>query len=163
MEDVIKLLKLSHVPRWSIVDTIKGQSVADHTYRTTVIFMHLVEKLDISDMLTWPDCIIDVLKHDMEEAFTGDMPTTHKKQNGELSVPHSPAQVLLKIADCVEAYIFAYRYAVIKENVVLDVRNNIDRHVKTMQEILDKSGWGFEDPRVGTVVNQLIWAGVNYD
>jgi hypothetical protein len=106
---VIEALALSYVPRWGIVDHIGGQSVADHTFRTLVIYVHLCDffkhEITISDVMT-------VLYHDIEESRTGDIPSPAKDRLG--IAPSEPdirgAGVLARLADLIEAHTFIARY-----------------------------------------------------
>ena len=96
-----KAMHLSYVPRWGIVAMDRHQSVAEHSYRTTMIFLDLSHKVKVNvDVFD----VYNVLIHDAEEAHTGDRPAT------EMTDPVSPEQSmtqferLLKIADVMEAY-----------------------------------------------------------
>ena len=95
------VMHLSYVPRWGIVAMGRHQSVAEHSYRTTMIFLDLSHKVKVNvDVFD----VYNVLIHDAEEAHTGDRPAT------EMADPVSPEQSmtqferLLKVADITEAY-----------------------------------------------------------
>ncbi len=76
------LLHLYAVPRWTTVTTSRAQSVAEHSFRTTVIVDHIWCRLNIGrglnpwvslgEVLHW------ALAHDGPEAATGDLPATVK-------------------------------------------------------------------------------------
>lgn len=69
------LLALSHVPRWSVVPHHRPQSVADHTFRTMVIYVDLCERLQVeanSRTMRW------ILVHDGPESVTADIPGNFK-------------------------------------------------------------------------------------
>lgn len=73
------LLNLSNVPRWSIIPTLRPQSVAEHSYNVAVICMELCRYL--SDVALHPNRVIAwALVHDGPEAETGDVPYTAKVQ-----------------------------------------------------------------------------------
>lgn len=69
------LLALSHVPRWSIVNHSKPQSVADHTFRVMVIALEIAERLDITLNCS---TLKEILFHDAPESRTADIPNPAK-------------------------------------------------------------------------------------
>lgn len=138
---VFHRLRMSEINRWQIVDTIRPQSVAEHSYRVWVLTTDLCNVLfetshnsfDIAAAMRW------ALNHDLDEVFTGDIPSTIKPilnrispgatvrlkeevlQNtvpgaiGEMrGVMDSVAYDLVKITDILEAILFITRYAVNK-------------------------------------------------
>lgn len=66
------LLSLSHVPRWVIVPHIGNQSVAEHSFRTCVIFAEVCSRLGV---VVTPRGFLWALVHDGPESRTGDLPT----------------------------------------------------------------------------------------
>lgn len=90
--DVGKMTRLSYVPRWSIVPMRRHQSVAEHSFRTTVIANRVAEevsRLMAEGQSTYvpPNLgliIIEALKHDVSEADTGDCPSTDKDPDNNL-------------------------------------------------------------------------------
>jgi 5'-deoxynucleotidase YfbR-like HD superfamily hydrolase len=109
------LLRLSNVSRWHIVNTIRHQTVAEHSFNVVLISRAIVENLG------WYDLIDEVteaaLYHDSHEAILGDMPTPTKMRLGremveevesgydhKLAVGYSESVVqILKVADIIEA------------------------------------------------------------
>lgn len=71
------LLALSHVPRWSIVDCVKPQSVGEHVFRVLVIATELAERLKIE---LSREALLYILSHDATECRTGDIPTPAKEK-----------------------------------------------------------------------------------
>jgi len=102
-------LRLSHVPRWAIVDMLKGQSVADHTYRTMVIAQRLSHKLKLEDL---SGLLAAILTHDLEEAETGDLPSNHKTDMPKNGGCKDLQEAVTKMADTIEATIWLERYGV---------------------------------------------------
>ena len=102
-------LRLSHVPRWVIVDMLKNQSVADHTYRTMVISLRLMKKLKVEEL---PNILACILIHDLEEAETGDLPSNHKTDMPKNGKCKDLQEAVIKMADTVEATIWLERYGV---------------------------------------------------
>lgn len=109
--DVLKLLRLSYVPRWVIVPMSRPQTVADHTFRVALIALKLVESK------AWSGGSIglllrEALIHDAEEIYTGDIPSTAKlglvttvAPNLNIHDDNVPPQYkfIVKVADIVEA------------------------------------------------------------
>ena len=103
------LLALCHVPRWVIVPHIGSQSVAEHSFRVTIILLELCRRLDVS--LDFND-IMWALVHDGPEAWTGDIPGPFKTDGCDANVApwwHSTEKLmpdktksLIKIADLIE-------------------------------------------------------------
>lgn len=87
--DLVDLLALSHVPRWAIVPMLRPQSVAEHSYRVTVILAWLTNQIHTTHPL--PDGGPDymgprswsyAMAHDVEECRTGDIPGPAKRRLG---------------------------------------------------------------------------------
>lgn len=113
------LLALSHVSRWSTVRHHHPQSVADHTFRTLVIYVELCERLGEAVTVAG---LTAVMCHDGAEAWTGDIPGNFKRKAVEnvpgflgieqvaldWKIPHVEpcAEVLIYIADKIEAYTY---------------------------------------------------------
>jgi 5'-deoxynucleotidase YfbR-like HD superfamily hydrolase len=64
---------LSFVKRWGIVRTLRDQSVAEHTYFVTMYANDIATYLNISPE-THLALMQQILWHDMEEIYTGDIP-----------------------------------------------------------------------------------------
>lgn len=107
---LIKALKLSHVPRWAIIDMRKGQTVSDHTYRTQILALHICQKLKLN--IDAGELVLKVLFHDIEEAETGDLPSPHKGSKFEITPSANIIESVLRLADTIEAAIWLVRYAV---------------------------------------------------
>jgi 5'-deoxynucleotidase YfbR-like HD superfamily hydrolase len=77
---VFDLLALSTVNRWGIVDMLRPQSVAEHSYRVWVLVQDLYDVMFPVEHNTFEQRAASdwALTHDAEEVFTGDLPTTVK-------------------------------------------------------------------------------------
>lgn len=97
------LRRLSVVPRWSVVPTLRQQNVATHSYYVTCIALML---LHYHKMGSNKDFCLSVLKlsltHDILEAAEGDSPSPSKKA----SMTRDQVYVVMKVADILEAYMF---------------------------------------------------------
>jgi hypothetical protein len=165
---IVDALKLSHVPRWSIIDMLKDQTVSDHSYRATIIFLYLIKELNLQENHRFlGDMLLASLFHDVAEARTGDIPSTYKREEDKgVSVADAGAPVVhevFKIADCIEAIIWASRYAVNKHGVIDDIRKNMLKHVKNIScRYGEKSGKKYDFNEVMTVINIIIQKGEMY-
>ena len=143
-----KLFKLNHVPRWVIIDMTKRQSVAEHTFRTMAIYDFMAKRLGLDT--PW----YEILVHDIDEAETGDIPSSHKN-GGEFKLSEqSTEKSLLQLADTVEARIWLNRYGVIKFKVDMYLGNKI--HI-LKQELRN------EFPKIGCIVDEVYNIGIGYD
>lgn len=105
------ILLASNVKRWGIVSTIRVQSVAEHAFNVTMIARAIAKQVDIED-----DCNIIkyALDHDLDEIFTGDIPTPAKERlglktdyNGNSYARCSTEEAMIvKLADVIDALQF---------------------------------------------------------
>ena len=95
----IPALRLSFVPRWSIIKMAKNQSVAEHCFNMSRIIMYLHKKGLIPDNDV-DGYIKEALCHDDDEIFTGDIPSPAKKNN------LSCTSDIVKLADILESLRF---------------------------------------------------------
>jgi 5'-deoxynucleotidase YfbR-like HD superfamily hydrolase len=157
-----KMLTLSHVPRWAIIDTHRPQNVAEHSYRVMSIALAISEalaqkgqhELDEGMMLR---CAI---QHDIDESETGDLPTPFKQRNG-LSQPHPDTLEgqIIAIADLIEAYIFLKRYGVRSERIEIEINEKIWTQARVIQNRYlkaDSLGWF-------SILNKVINIGISYE
>lgn len=93
-----------------IIDLLKAQTVSDHVYRTQILAVHLIQKLNLC--LDEREIVYNILFHDIEEGETGDMPSTHKTAKGSLPPSETLERAVLRLADTVEAAIWLVRYAI---------------------------------------------------
>jgi len=97
------LRRLQHVPRWSVVPTIRQQNVATHSYYVACICMFLLQFHRYRYDLEFCMSVMRLaLTHDIVEAADGDAPSPSKKQ----SMIRDQAYVVMKVADILEAYMF---------------------------------------------------------
>lgn len=77
---LLDLLALSHVPRWTIIATSRQQSVAEHSHRVAVIAQYILDDIAPSASNGWHEEILRwAIMHDGPEAITGDIPTPFKR------------------------------------------------------------------------------------
>lgn len=122
MNRITDLLALSHVPRWSIVDHVKPQSVGDHTFRVLVIATEISMRIRHAMTL---EMLLYILQHDADESYTADIPTPAKKKlkiDDSVQVcawredctwtPNAKEMAIFHLADQIEAYTFIRRYGI---------------------------------------------------
>ena len=108
-----EILRASDVKRWSIVRTIRNQSVAEHSFNVAMIARAFAKSIGICD----EQITKAALCHDLDEVITGDIPTPFKERARAKGVDlnniyqHATGRTLtdieakiLKFADLVEAY-----------------------------------------------------------
>lgn len=151
-----KVLKLSHVPRWSIVDMLKEQSVADHSFRMVAIYVYLHQLLGLGE----PNGLCSVLFHDVDEAETGDMPSNHKNGNTftvEDIKNRTICQLVMDLADTLEAKIWLERYGVNP----YEIDRFLEKKIYVISELLAEK---LEIPSgdMDIYINEVLDVGRNY-
>lgn len=101
-------LRLSTVPRWSVIPTIQKQTVSEHVHRGLVVINYF-ERCIIRRKLQTSRTIIDQarrvwLGHDDDEAITGDKPSNSKIRGDDTN--ESSLYHFIKTVDCGEALVF---------------------------------------------------------
>ncbi len=182
LEEAAYLVKQTDVKRWGIVHTAREQSVAEHSFRVWVLALSLYDYLvpvphnsnDREAVSYW------ALTHDADEIWTGDLPSTVKKDIEQIApgalkklkdkvlIEHIPEHAarargiegsfpaaIVKLAECVEAYGYYIRYSynTPDRSVILNfLTENTEKAVASL-----KSGWGanhFND-------EEYIWKWIN--
>ena len=117
--------RLSVVKRWSVVQTIRQQSVAEHSYNVAVIALRIAEQwYGINGGAALTAILKRALFHDWWESITGDAPTYMKRFIDESSaitefeandvsegvdlgdVNRDVYRIIVKMADYIDALIF---------------------------------------------------------
>lgn len=128
-DELQKLLTLSNVPRWAIIDTTRTQSVGEHSFRVAAITLQLVKEFDRRGIYVSKSKALELaITHDIDEAWSGDLPTPFKRlRNLQESTfkPNTNEAFLVKLADLLEAAIWLDRYGVrakhISDNIYTEV------------------------------------------
>ena len=136
-----RALTLSVVPRWAIVNTIKQQSVAEHTHNVASIARWLLEFYELSN-IELADVLIYALDHDTAESVTGDVPATAKRAGyvientiGRTAAASNSAKELVKLADHLEAKWFIRREMALGNTTLNDIDRDIDGGIiKTFED-----------------------------
>lgn len=163
-------LRLGYIRRWGMVSTVREQDVASHSCRVALITLFLLEEiikhLGPSDRLIRSARYIRstamamAVVHDLDEVFSGDIPSPFKKWVGEkagpltrpfgmeslffewsLSEENQLCCELVHWADAVEAWVFIAENAHTPHG--LAVRDSIDMGSahRSMANSLVDGGW----------------------
>jgi len=112
-------LRLQEVKRFPICHTNREQSVAEHSFNVTMIALTLVEDENDHDLKL--EVLLYSLLHDMDEVYTGDIPSSFKRRlraecpsvikllDGDKFVPPE-VKSIVKLADCLEAIYFLRQF-----------------------------------------------------
>jgi len=96
-------LRCSHVKRWHIVNTVREQTVAEHSWNVTIIAMNIMGNMPniVQNDNMRREVMFKAITHDMEEAIDGDIPAPHR--NGR-NIDEMPlVDQIVKMADILEA------------------------------------------------------------
>ena len=107
MKKLRQARRLTFVPRWSVVPTIRQQKVDQHAFSVARIADHLMESHEDKSVEFRLLVLRKCLEHDDDEAVYGDTPSPSK--NGAYNPKHvDPEVVVMKVADVLEAVLFLY-------------------------------------------------------
>jgi len=149
-----KLLALEHIKRWNHHPSIRVQNVAAHSYNvamiTAILSRHIL-KLNAED--TWNQVWI-ALRHDFSESVTGDISplvkrfadweeveeranieaaqiSAHSDLN-ELFVLCSDMPPIVKLADYLDAWLFARTEAAIGNRMFMAIRDELTKKIQDL-------------------------------
>lgn len=130
-----ELLRVSAVSRWGIVEMNRPQNVAEHSYNVATIALNIYANSAIWDnsnrQRDMSQLAVAALLHDASEVYSGDIPSSEKKEFAEaleqweterfpLLARHSREmtagapylRLILKAADLIEAIAYCRRYCI---------------------------------------------------
>lgn len=142
--------RLSVVPRWTIVRTIQKQSVAEHSFRVSLIAEKIaVHWYGVTDHIILYRIQRFSKRHDLLESITSDVPSIVNDLMGhdEVSVrysdipdlflefnPNPIEKLIVKQADCLEAMIFLNTEVALGNNSVTNVYNDVQEGLQATYE-----------------------------
>lgn len=121
------ILLAQDVKRWTIVRTIRDQSLAEHTFNVVMIARAIAKELGVDDT----KIIKYALDHDLDEILTGDIPTPAKDR---LKISTSYDGKSFSECDSQEASIVAM--ADIIEAIAFITDNQVGRHAHVVANYL---------------------------
>lgn len=139
---LVEKLRLMQVKRYPICHVNRDQSVAEHSYNVMLIAMDLAKETKDRDVIE--EVMNYAMVHDIEEVYTGDIPSSFKRQlraecpevapllDGLKSTP-GEVRSIVKLADLLEAmyYIREFGGSRLAEQVLADITANFEREVQT--------------------------------
>lgn len=160
LEEAVQLLKATDVKRWTIVPVTREQTVAEHSYRVWALALSLYDAMVTTNHNSFERESVGfwALTHDADEIWTGDIPSSVKKDLEEIApgaikrlkekvlsqnVPGVAAAMrgldntfaaqVVKIAECVEALTYYNRYSYnMRDRASINkfLRENLDNAIK---------------------------------
>jgi len=153
------VMRASSVKRWHTVSTIRQQTLAEHSFNVCMLAKQM------ADMIGMPAqrkaLLLEMaLVHDLDEVFTGDIPTPAKEQqpiNEDWAGDHFLKHII-KLADLIDAFWFIHNWGAGQhaKKVQTDCWNRFTYHLrwtlnselhsaaeKVMNEVM--SGQNYED------------------
>lgn len=145
------MLRLTTIKRWTIIEMVRDQSVAEHAYGVWVLANDLYRVMEDvpHNSFEREEVSFWALTHDMEEVYTGDLPSTVKEVvesiapgalktlKEKILMDHFPrlaarmrgvdrtlASTYVKIAEIVESILYVRSYA-IDRNRAMEVENTL--------------------------------------
>lgn len=151
-----EVMKLQSIKRWGIIDMIRDQTVAEHSYNVTMICLMIINRIPMSSRHNnLKENIIDwALVHDLPEIVTGDIPTPFKKlvlscvdqyENqmfmGFSSIKKSLSPLeksITKIADLIDAIFFARKFCIDskKEEIISDMKCYLFSEIHSIKDVV---------------------------
>lgn len=174
-------LRLGYIRRWGMVSTVREQDVASHSCRVALIVLFLLEeilkrcspteRLVRSARYIRATAMAMAVVHDLDEVFSGDIPSPFKRWAGEKVGPiprpfdmeslfsnvdatseNELCRKLVHWADAVEALVFISENAHTPHGLAVRDRINLAPSHKAMANYLVDEGWVTEDEELVTQV-----------
>lgn len=145
--------RLSFVPRWVVAPTIRRQNVAEHSFNVACICDILLTKHAYGDdPLMKLEVLRFALYHDADEAYTGDKPAPSKDGTRRAPEELTPAEVVLKVADLLDAYLFCMEETQMGNHTMSVVADDAFSRGEKYWEYFDWHENGGSKPCYGSVV-----------
>ena len=146
------LMRLNHVPRWTIVDTRRGQSVAGHSYNVLLMALYMAGVLHERGYARLDmDFIVNhAIYHDLDEVKTGDIPSPIKTQLGIESKISNREEYVVKVCDVVESIGWIKRYGVRPDSIIL-------RSTSKLNDLMEMAGFfGYRVSAIHSISSDLL-------
>lgn len=149
-----RALDAQHVKRWSLVATTAESNVASHSFNVAVIAVAIRRAMRNTIHFTSQEVCYYALLHDIDEVFTGDLPTPTKaairfqgvepnelfEGQGEKQPPDH-IKAIIKVADLIDNWFFISEHgAGVRARIAADeVRGRLDEAIRTASEDLRRA------------------------
>lgn len=156
MHPLKKARRLSIVPRWSIIPTIRQQNVAEHSFQVAVLTKYLLKfHEDATDNHFTREALSYALEHDEEEAVKGDMPggPVIKRDFKALTSERGQVWAVVKMADMLEAMIFLEEEVALGNEQVMPIIDGYEKDVERLNEYI---AWDIPASRMRRVLKDII-------
>ena len=147
---MINCLRLTYVPRWCIVPMRRQQSVAEHSFRVSIITGALAGRLGFGPALT-NGMMVAALLHDKDEILSGDIPSPYKRAGNMglyVNVPLTGAsECIIRVADRYETWKWAQswghgpRIPGIMSGIEEELTKAVDQSCVVIEGFLDAYRW----------------------
>lgn len=142
-ERILRLRRLSVVPRWAVIPTVCNQNVAEHSFHVCSLVLWLADRSAAvaRGSVTREQLMYAALFHDESEALTGDIAAPAKRwmdksqfddlseRLGILEFEDDNIKSIIKVADLMEALVFLHEEKAqgndSVQRIKLDVFNNL--------------------------------------
>ena len=150
-----RALDAQHVKRWSLVATTADSNVASHSFNVAVIAMAIRKNMFNTIHFSIEQVCYYALLHDIDEVFTGDLPTPTKEamrkqgvepnelfEGQEASKPPEHIKAIIKVADLIDNHIFISQHGagVRARRAAAEVRGRLDAALDGASPDLQRAG-----------------------
>jgi len=131
--------RLSFVPRWVVVPTIRHQNVAEHCFHVGALANWLMKRHARFDDPYFRGLVLTAcLEHDLDEAVTGDHPGPTKDGTRKKPEELTDVEIVVKTADKLEAVLFCLEETQMGNEVPMRrIREDALRRLNTYWERFD--------------------------
>lgn len=142
-KDMRATRRLEYVPRWSVMPTLRRQSVAEHSYFATVNCIWLLDRHVLgNDRVFRAEVLEYSVLHDKDEAKTGDTPSPNKPF--EPPKGQNQVKVIVKCADLLEALQFVHAETLLGNT--MGMRVNRDWLAARLHDVWGLFEWHPQNP-----------------
>jgi len=156
-----RLRRLSCVPRWTIIPTIRKQNVAEHCFHVGWISLTLARATGAiqAGKVATGDLLLTAMEHDDEEAITGDVPSVAKSTDIKAALISSKEKYklgsgckdleilnLIKAADLLEALLFIIEEEWMGNKSLVTIKMDI---ISNFGRAWEKVNWYNSIPKMG--------------
>lgn len=165
---LLRLRRLSNVPRWVVIPTIRDQNVAEHSFHVCSLALWLADRsAPVARGSTSREQIMYAsLFHDESESMTGDIAAPAKKwmdkqqfvnlskRLGTQEYEDYDIKRIIKMADLLEAYLFLHEEIAMGNNAVWSIMNDVSDNLVAAWDEFEYEGK--EKPHAIELIQELL-------